>query len=243
MSKAGAPSKFIIKGKRLDGRKVDETRPVEIEINPLVNANGSATFSFGNSKAIAGVFGPRDLHQRWRQNPQRGIISCKYTMLPFSTTERIRPGHSRRSTEISKVITEAFTHVVTLEEFPKSIVDVFINILQADASTRCAAINAASLAVALAGVPMKNLITSCSVGKIDGKLVVDLFNVEDNYGDVDLAVSCIGDTDRYVTLQMDGIISKDEFFKALEMTNKTCKEIFEKQKEALKKKYIVGEVQ
>ncbi|MBU3896505.1 MAG: exosome complex exonuclease Rrp41 [Nanoarchaeota archaeon] len=240
--KPNQPEKLIVKGKRLDGRAFDEMRPTTSEVGVIKRALGSAVFKFENTYAIAGVYGPKPFHPKFMQDPQKLILRCKYTMVPFSTTERIRPGHSRRSTEISKVVTEALANVVFVEDYPRTGVDVFIEILQADASTRCAGLNAASMALADAGVPMRDLVSSCSVGRADGQILLDLFGLEDNYGDVDLAVATVGGQDKIVLLQMDGIITKDEFMTMLELAKKGCAEINEKQKEALRIKYETGEL-
>ena len=242
MSKVGAPKKLIINNKRLDGRKLDEMREIKIDVGNLKRAQGSAVFAFGNTKAQAAAYGPKIMHPRYLQDPTRTVLRCKYSLLPFSTKERARPGHSRRSTELSKVITEAFSSVVYLSGSPKTAIDVFIEILQADASTRCAGINAASLALADAGIEMRDLISSCAVGKVDGKLVLDVFGLEDNYGEVDCAMAVIGKTDKFVLLQMDGIVTKEEFFKILEIGRQGCYKIYDEQKRALKEKYgIMGE--
>lgn len=235
--KKGAPEALIVKGKRLDGRALDEFRPIEIEVGPVQRAQGSAVFNFGETHALAAVYGPRVMHPKGLQEPTRAILRCKYFMAPFATWERSRPGLSRRSTEISKVICDAFSQVVFLEDFPKTAIDVFMEILQADASTRCAGLNAASIAMAEAGVPMKDLISCTSVGKIDGKIVLDVGGAEDNFGEVDMAVATVGGSDRFVLLQMDGIITKKEFEELLELGQKSCADIYEKQKAALKKKY------
>jgi exosome complex component RRP41 len=218
-------------------RKLDEFRPMSIEVGMLRKAEGSASFKFGNTYAIAGVFGPRELHPKWMQDPTRAVLRCKYFMAPFSTVERIRPGISRRGTEISKVITEALSQVVFDEDFPKTGIDVFIEILQADASTRCAGLNAASMALADAGIPMSELVSSCSVGKVDGKLILDVGGLEDNFGDVDMAVATMGGSDKFVLLQVDGIITPEEFAKLLEMGTEGCARVFEEQKKALRKRY------
>ncbi|MBL7159969.1 MAG: exosome complex exonuclease Rrp41 [Candidatus Aenigmarchaeota archaeon] len=237
MSKVGAPEKLIVNGKRLDGRDLEQFRPMETNVRVIKRAVGSAFFAFENTKAIAAVYGPREVHPRHKQNPEKAIIKCKYFMAPFSTKERIRPGHSRRGTEISMVIAQALSQVIFFEEFPKTSIDVFIEIIQADASTRCAGLNAASMALADAGIPMRDLVSSCAVGKIDGELVLDVGGLEDNYGDVDFAVATVAGSDRFVLMQMDGVLTKEEFFKALDMAEAGCKEIYEKQKEALEKKY------
>lgn len=77
-------------------------------------------------------------------------------MAPFSVDDRKRPGPDRRSVEISKITSEALMPAVFLEKFPRSTIDVFIEVLEAEGGTRCAGITAASVALADAGVPMRD---------------------------------------------------------------------------------------
>lgn len=116
-------------GIRCDGRKVDETRKVTIKAGVLKNANGSAYIEFGNNKILAGVFGPRDVHPKHLANTDTGIIRCRYHMSPFSVTERKNPAPSRREIEIGKVIKEALQPALILDKFPRTTVDVFIEVL------------------------------------------------------------------------------------------------------------------
>lgn len=241
--KAGAPDKLIVNGKRLDGRGFKEFRPITVEAGPLGRANGSAIFRFGDTWALVGVYGPREMHPKGLQNPTKATLRTKYFMAPFSTWERSKPGNSRRSTEISKVLKEALLSVLLLEEYPKTAIDVYMEILQADASTRIAAVNAASIALAEAGIPMKNMISSVSVGKVDGQIVLDVGGLEDNFGDVDTAVATIGDLDRFVLLQMDGIVTRHEFEELLRLAREGTAQVYERQKEALLKRYVSAPVE
>ncbi|NIO44201.1 MAG: exosome complex exonuclease Rrp41 [Candidatus Aenigmarchaeota archaeon] len=241
MSKIGKPEKMIIDGKRLDGRGLEEFRPLTAEIGVLKRANGSAVFRFGDTYALSGVFGPKTMHPRHLQDPQRAFLKCRYSMAPFSTKERIRPGRSRRGTEISKVLNEALSNVIFFEDYPKTGIDVFVKILQANASTRCAGLNAASLALAEAGVSMRNLISACTVGKVDGQIVLDVGGDEDQFGDVDVAFATIGNKDKIVLFQMDGIVTKEEFLKIIDLAKNGCAQVFEKQVNALREKYKTGE--
>jgi exosome complex component RRP41 len=242
MSKVGQPEKLIVNGKRLDGRELEQFRPMTVEVSVLKRAEGSAIFKFGDTYALAAVFGPRTMHPRHMQDPQKAILRCRYSMAPFSTNERIRPGVNRRSVEISKVLNDALSNVVFFEDYPKTGIDVFVEILQADASTRCAGLNAASLALVEAGVPVKDMISSCSVGKVDGQLVLDVGGDEDQFGDVDMATATIGSEDKFVLLQLDGIVTQEEFFKLLELARKGCTEVYERQKNTFKEKYKAGEI-
>ena len=167
--------------KREDGRAFDELRPIEAKVGIIPNADGSAMYKSGDTVAIAAVFGPRILHPQHMQNSQKGILRVSYDMMTFSVYERKKPGSNRRSQEISKVIEWALENCVDLSEFPNTVVDVFIQIPQADAGTRVAGINAAVMALAQAGVPMTEMISAVAVGKMDKTLVVDVNKEEEDY--------------------------------------------------------------
>ncbi len=226
-------------GLRLDGRKPEDMRPIRMEVGVLKRADGSAYIEWGGNKVLAAVYGPREAHPRHLQDPTKALVQCRYNMAPFSVTERKRPGPDRRSVEISKVISEAFDSVVFSEQFPRASVDIFIEILQADAGTRCAGLTAASIALADAGIPMRDLVASCAVGKIDGVVCLDLRKEEDNYGDADMPVAMIPRTGEVLLLQMDGHLTLDEFDKAFGMVKDAIGGIYEMQKDALRKRYAV----
>jgi len=229
--------KLIVDGKRLDGRLPDQLRPIEMKLDRVDRANGSSSVKFGNTYIVASAFGPRGLFPRHLQDSNTGILRCKYDMTPFSVDERKSPGPNRRSTEISKVVRLALEPAIFLEDFPKATIDAFIEVLQADGSTRVTGINALSLALADAGAPMKDLVTACSVGKIDGQIVVDLNGLEDNNSDADVAFAMMPGRDKITLLQMDGNLTKDELMHVLEMARSFCKQIYKLQKKTLKEKY------
>jgi len=226
---------------RKDKRKFDEPRKIEAKVGIIPNADGSASFKIGNTWAYAAVYGPKNLHPKFLQDPSKGILRCNYNMMPFSSSgERVRPGSSRRSKEISLVTQKALLPVLDLEEYPNSVVDVFIELPQTEAGSRCAGICAASMALADAGLAMKDLVAAVSVGRVDDKLLVDLDYVEEDYGDgpvADIPIAMMPNNDQITLLQMDGLISKDDLNKVLEMGKKVCKDIYEVQKKALKDKY------
>ncbi len=224
-------------GLRLDGRKMDELRPIKLEAGVLKNADGSAYLEWGNNKVMAAVYGPRELHPRHMQRAMKAIVRVRYNMCTFSVSDRKRPGPDRRSNEISKVLSEALESVVFTERFPRAVVDVFIEVLEADAGTRVAGLTAASVALADAGIPMKSLVTSCAAGKIEDTGVLDLGRLEDNVGQADLPIAILPSTGEIVLLQMDGHFTPEEFTKARDMAVDACYEIYELQKDALKRRY------
>ncbi len=226
-------------GRRLDGRKSDELRPIRIEAGVLRRADGSAYMEWGGNRVLAAVYGPREAHPRHLQDPARALVQCRYNMAPFSVSDRKRPGPDRRSVEISKVISEAFASVVFTEQFPRTSVDIFIEVLQADAGTRCAGLSAASVALADAGVPMRDLLASCASGKIEGVVCLDLNKDEDNFGDADCPMAIVPRTGEIVLLQMDGHLTYDEFQKAMDLSIGATHRIYELQRDALRRRYSV----
>ena len=229
--------KLFENGKRLDGRKPDEMRKVKIEAGVLHRAEGSCYLEWGDNKVIAAVYGPREAIPRHTQNPLRAIVNAKYNMAAFSVDDRKRPGPDRRSREISKVISEALENVILVENFPRASIDVNIEVLDAEAGTRCAGLTAAGVALVDAGIPMKDIPVACAAGKIEDQVVLDLGKQEDNYGTADLPVAIAPRTGEIILLQMDGHLTVEEFDKALELAIKGCHIVSDIQKKAIMEKY------
>src|SRR3989344_261228 len=207
--------------KRLDGRKLNELRPMTAKVGIIPNEDGSAMFAFGDTVAIAAVYGPRKLHPQHMQDHATGVLRCNYDLLSFSVDDRKKPGPSRRSQEISKVAGWALEPVIDLEAFPNTVIDVQIYILQADAGTRTAGINAASMALAHAGIPMKDLVCSVAIGKLDKDIVADLTKEEEDYengeGATDFATAKLANSDEFTLLQMDGKIQPERIKEILKL--------------------------
>jgi exosome complex component RRP41 len=225
-------------GIRTDGRKLNEIRPTKIEVGVLSNADGSAYIEQGKNKILAAVYGPREAHPRHLALPDRALLRCRYHMAPFSVDERKSPAPSRRETELSMVIRESLEPTIFLEQFPKTSIDLFIEVLQADGGTRCAGVTVASLALADAGIPMKDLVVACAAGKAGGQVVLDLSDIEDKEGEADVPVAYMPSFDAVTLLQMDGLLTLDEFKQTVNLALDGCKQIYKLQKEALKAKYL-----
>lgn len=233
------PEKLIDKkGLRIDGRKIDELRPLKLEVGVLSNADGSAYIEHGKNKILAAVYGPKEMHPKHLSLPDRMVLRCRYHMAPFSVQEHKSPAPSRREVELSKVIRESLEPAVFVEYYPRSGIDVFVEVLQADGGTRCASITAAALAIADAGIPMRDLVVACAAGKVDDKVVLDLMDTEDKVGVADVPVAFMPNLEAVTLLQMDGVLTPEEFEKAVNLAIEGCKKIYVLQKEALKTKYM-----
>jgi exosome complex component RRP41 len=237
MNNQEKPKQLINNGVRLDGRAPNELRPIHMEVNVLNRADGSAFIEMGRNKIVVAVYGPRELHPKHFALPDRALIRCIYRMATFSVDERKSPAPARREIEISKVIREALEPAIFAEYYPRTTIDIYIEVLQADGGSRCASINAAALAVANAGIPMRDLVSAVAVGKVDEQIVLDLSDVEDKEGDGDLPVAILP-RDKQITLfQLDGRFTPEEFEKSLNLALEGAEQIYTLQREALVKKY------
>ncbi|MCE4624465.1 MAG: exosome complex exonuclease Rrp41 [Desulfurococcales archaeon] len=224
-------------GLRHDGRRPDEMRPVTMEVGVLSNSDGSALVSFGRTRVLAAVYGPREPPQRYMILPDRALLRVRYHMAPFSTSERKSPAPSRREIELSKVIREALEDIVLTHLYPRTSIDIFIEVLQADGGTRTAAVTAASLALADAGIPMKALVAGVAVGKIEGVLVLDVDEIEDGSGEADMPVAAAPDIGKITLFQLNGVLTREEIERGLDMALNAIQKLVEMEKEVLRKKY------
>ncbi len=225
--------------KRHDGRDWEELRQIEAKVGVIPRADGSAMFRIGHTVAYAAVYGPRDLYPKFMQNPESGLLRCRYNMMPFSGHgERVRPGGGRRSQEISMLMNKALMPVLDLKEYPNSVVDVFVELPETDAGTRCAAITAAAMALADAGLLMKDLVVALSMGHYNGKIMADIDGYEDcDIGISDIPIAYIPNLDKFSLLQLDGEVPKEDLAKILALAKKKAMDIYKVQQQALKAKF------
>jgi len=220
--------------KRPDGRKPDEMRPYKIRAHILKNADGSAEIKLGGNWIIAAIYGPKEHFPKFEVSQDKAILNCRYHMNPYSTSERKSPKPSRREIELSKVIRNALEQVVILDDYPEMSIDVFIEVLQAEGSTRVASITAAAVALADAGIPMKDMVVGCSAGKYNGVIILDVGEDEDKEGEADMPIAIMPNLRRVVLLQMDGKLTHEEFKKAFDLALKGAYKLYEEQIKALR---------
>ncbi len=224
-------------GRRLDGRELHELRPITMRTGILDRADGSCYLTWGNNKIICAIYGPREIHPKHLAKPDRAIVRVEYRLATFSVNERKSPAPRRREYELSKIISESLNAALFLEKFPNGTIDVYITVLDADGGTRCAALTAASLALADAGLPMRGFITGCAVGKIENRIVVDLSDIEDKEGQGDLPVAMNYNTGEITLLQCDGELTPDEVKEGLELAKQAIGNVYQLQRQAILSKY------
>lgn len=229
-------------GKRADGRKPEALRNIRIEAGVIPAADGSAFIEWGGNKILCGVYGPRECIPKHDSSPYKSVVKCRYMMSPFaSLEEHSKSGPSRRSTELSKVIREVFEELIISEKFPNTQIDIFIDVLQAEGGTRVASVAVAAVALANAGIPMKDIACAVAAGKAGGQVMLDLSKVEDNFGESDMPVALSHRDKKILLFQMDGLLTKEEIEKMLDMVEVGCEAVYKNQTDALKRYYERGE--
>ncbi len=230
---------LIKDGKRLDGRDITDLRPMKIQAGVLKKADGSAMLEWGKNKVLAAVYGPREVFPKHLTDLNKALVNCRYAMAPFSSLEEHgRSGPNRRAIEIGKVAKHVFQNAILVEQFPKTQIDISIDILQSDGGTRIAGITAAAVALADAGIPLRDLVQGVSVGKADGQIVVDVDKVEDNLGESDIPVIVSLRSKEILLFQLDGMLTKQEVEKAIDYAFEAAEKVKVLQVGALKAKYL-----
>ncbi|CAD6343127.1 unnamed protein product [Miscanthus lutarioriparius] len=227
-------------GFRVDGRRPNEVMPPP----PLSPSRGSCAQPYltrrltssrcGNSRARSASLRARTGRRcsRWATPeslpPSTALerFVCEYRMAEFSTGDRRRkPKGDRRSTEISLVIRQTMEASILTHLMPRSQIDIYVQVLQADGGTRSACINAATLALADAGIPMRDIVTSCSAGYLCSTPLLDLNYLEDSAGGSDVTVGILAKMDKVTLLQMDAKLPMDTFENVMGLAIEGCKAI------------------
>lgn len=238
------PQLIMKDGKRTSGRTLNDIRDLKITCGVLKQANGSALIEWGNNRIIAAVYGPKEVFPKHMTDPYKAVVNARYIMTPFcSLEEHGRAGPNRRSIEISKVAKHVFENTILTSQFPKTQIDIHMEVLQSDGGTRIAAITAASVALVDAGIPVKDLVCGVAVGKIDGKLAVDIDKIEDNFGESDAAIVISPRTGDVLLMQLEGILTPDEVRQSVKLAQEASIKVREKQAAALADKYALLDVE
>ena len=227
---------------RDNGRKTDELRPLDIEVNILKNAQGSALISTGNTLVLCTAM-LEDGVPPFLAETGDGWLTAEYSMLPYSTLDRKRRDITAgkldgRSSEIQRLIGRSLRAAVDLGKIGQRTIWVDCDVLQADGGTRTASITGASVALAiavnklvaqgkLAESPMKRLVSAVSVGMLGGEALLDLCYVEDKDAEVDMNL-VMTDRGEFVEVQGSGeeaVFTADQMSRMLELGRKGLEEI------------------
>lgn len=234
---------------RID-RKYDETRPVRITDNYLMSPQGSVLIEMGNTKVIC-TASVEDSTARHLVGTGKGWITAEYAMLPGSTGTRKKREKGKpdgRSVEIQRLIGRSLRSVVDMEKLGERTIWIDCDVIQADGGTRTASITGAYVAMVQAmqwlkaegiieEIPVTGYVSAVSVGIVDDEHLLDLRYAEDSNAKVDMNVVM---TDKGEFIEVQGTGEEAPFSRAdlnalLELGEKGCRYLHEKQKEIIEK--------
>lgn len=224
----GGQELISLDGLRLDGRRPAETRKIRCNCNALPRADGSAYYEQGNTRVLAGVYGPREAPSRARALHDRAVVFAEFSTAAFAVPGRRGRGRrSRSASDAAAVVRSVFEGVILTKTLPRTQIDIYIQVLQDDGGALAAAINAASIALVDAGVPMVDVVVACSVGYVDGLFVVDLNASEGGADAPELVMAVLGHSGKVASFQLESRMPDvDVFEKALEHGSAGCSQIF-----------------
>uniref|UniRef100_A0A914Q4N2 Exoribonuclease phosphorolytic domain-containing protein n=1 Tax=Panagrolaimus davidi TaxID=227884 RepID=A0A914Q4N2_9BILA len=158
---------------RYDGRRFDQIRNINFKFGLYPHADGSVYYEQGCTKVICAVYGPRQ--NRVRTSDDLCFINCQFSLSSFATQNKKK---AQRSMEAGRLLERTLKSVIDRSAYPKTRVDVFCEIIQGDGSNLASCINAASLALVDAGIPVKGIVSAVECGVTRGYICTDLNNSE-----------------------------------------------------------------
>lgn len=240
----------VLLDNRDDGRQGDSLRSLSFERNCNCYAEGSCLVSFGQTKVLC-TASIEEKVPPFMRGKGRGWVTAEYSLLPRSTSTRVSRDISRgklngRTSEIQRLIGRSLRAAVDMEELGERTIWVDCDVLQADGGTRTAAISGGFVALVdalrtlwksgkVSSIPLRSHVAAISVGKLNGKLLLDLCYSEDSKADVDFNVVMDGDG-HFIEVQgtgEDGVFSRDELDGMLDLAHKGIDEITKLQSQAL----------
>ena len=244
VEKAEVRRLIVERGLRVDGRKVNEIRPISIDLAYLPRAHGSSVFTRGETQALVAVtLGTKSDEQKIEalEGEHYRHFMLHYNFPSFSVGEVRRFGSpSRRDIGHGALAERAVEAVLPpKEEFPYTI-RIVSDILESNGSSSMASVCGASLALMDAGVPLRTHVAGVAMGLVkEGDrvgILTDINGAEDHYGDMDFKVA---GTEKGVTaLQMDikiGGVSIDIMRSALQQAREARLIVLAKMREAIEK--------
>ncbi|XP_066139969.1 exosome complex component RRP41 [Euwallacea fornicatus] len=223
-------------GLRLDGRRANELRRIRCKMGVFSQPDGSAYIEQGLTKVLAAVYGPHQVRNRQKAQHDTCIINTQFSMAVFSTNERKRrPRGDRKSIELSIHLQQALQAVIETDLYPWSQIDVYVEVLHADGGIYAACVNAATLAIIDAGIPIKEYVCACTASLANGEVpMLDVSHQEEMLGGPTLTVAALPMSGKVVLMEMSQRFHLDHLPKVLKTALEGCKDIKEILDEAVK---------
>lgn len=211
-------------GLRQDGRRPNEMRNITAKIGTIPGSTGSAHFKMGQTEVIAQVFGPSEGKGGDLAEVNVSLEYADFAKAPHSTDT----ARTRRSRESELIIKQTFEEAIRRETYKNSRIDIFITVIQDDGGCQSAAINAATLAIIDAGIPMVDFVVSLSSAFIDRPddgvqaILLDTGRAESSARFPVLELAIYPSTSEIVSMNMTSRISPENSKKLTELALDGC---------------------
>jgi len=233
---------------RQDGRRVNELRPLDIQRGYTKACPGSVLIRTGETVVLCTATIEESVPE-WMEGKGGGWVTAEYDMLPGSTGRRRSRSRRKvdgRTSEIQRLIGRVCRSVVDMQKLGERCIWLDCDVLQADGGTRTAAITGAYVALAdavntlkrdklLTESPLSEPVAAVSVGKVDGRILLDLNYIEDSMAEVDLNVAMTASA-KFVEVQgcaEGNPFNRAELDKMLTLAKKGIRELVAGQEKAL----------
>ena len=221
-----------VEGYRQDGRKPDELRHFRVSFNTVPDADGSCYLEHGSCKLLATIYGPYEGESR--SNQDQAVITCDFSMTSYCASERrLRTFGDLKSQKLQMAIQRVFQQAVITETYPKSQIDIHLKILQSDGNDYCPCVNATTLALINAGIPMKDFVCSSTVGYIQNKCICDLNHQEEQQKSPQLTLTQMPQRDDIVALTCESRVHHDIYNEMLDAGTRANLQLFQLMKQAV----------
>ncbi len=236
---------------RHDGRRAADLRTIEIIRGYTQNAAGSVLIKTGGTVVLCTACWETGVPP-WRKGSGKGWVTAEYDMLPGATNERRRRNRTKidgRTQEIQRLIGRSLRSVVDLATLGENSILIDCDVLQADGGTRTASVTGAYVALCdavrvarrnkwISRSPIREPVAAVSVGKVGGRMLLDLNYGEDSTAQVDMNVVMTG-SGEFIEVQGTGeeaTFTRAELDKLLRLASRGIKELVALQEKALRRR-------
>ncbi|EDW12301.1 hypothetical protein AWZ03_007921 [Drosophila navojoa] len=226
-------------GLRLDGRRPHELRHIKCKLGVFEQPDGSAYMEQGNTKVLAAVYGPHQAKGKKTEGNDL-VINCQYSQATFSTSERKnRPRGDRKSQEFKMYLQQALSAAIKSELYPRSQIDIYVEVLQADGANYAVSLNAATLALIDAGICLNEFVVACTASLSNANIpLTDISHIEEVSGGPKLTIAALPTAEKIAFMEMSERFHIDQLETVIETAMAGCREIRDILESAVKEHLI-----
>ncbi|GLB34924.1 putative ribosomal protein S5 domain 2-like protein [Lyophyllum shimeji] len=214
-----------IVGQPRKARKPMDIRPIFLQPGLIDQANGSAYVETERTKIACAVYGPRQTKSTAYHEKGKLNVEVKFT--PFSCERRRAPMRDAEDRSLAVAIHQALLPAVQVELLPKSTIDIFLTIIEADGIEACVAAGtvAASTALADAGIEMIGLVMSCAAAVVEQETWLDPTEEEARSARGSLVLSCMPALGTVTSVWQSGKLRPEEVLGCMDACQERCSDI------------------